>query len=703
MLAWPIAAQVRTKPAITGYIRDNAAQKTQRRATRPSATPVTILTQEERTTLEALCAAFLPSLEPEPGDDSGLFRADADSRKVAARIEDTFGVLGEGEQGRLRLFLKLLNQPLFIALQNGRPARFSSLSVRGAEGVLISLASSRLADLRSGFQAIRRLATFHFYSAYTGLSPDPVWSAIGYAPPTNPPAAPAALHLTRITRDTTIECDACVIGSGAGGGVVAARLAEAGMKVLVLEAASDWQSVEFDQREEQGTRELYLDRGTTTTRDLSLSLLAGASLGGGTTINWQTSLRTPDNVRAEWAESSGCEHFAGDSFGASLDAVCERLAVSTTESAVNANNAALRDGCHSLGYDWSLIPRNSIGCDIEQCGNCVYGCRHGGKQSTTVTFLRDAQAFGNTQIIAKCRADRVEVEGGRARGVSATVTGDDGSKYSLTVNAKIVVAACGSLHTPALLLRSGVRLRHLGKNLHLHPTTGIGAVFSGRIAAWHGPPQTIVCNEFALLQGGYGFRIETAPAHPGLLALATPWTGARQHRQQMQTSANKALLIVLVRDRSAGTVTIDRHGRPLLDYRPGAGERAMLREGMARASRILHAAGAEGIQTLHTVPLSMGNAGRGEANHSANIESLCSAIAQSRTGDNHLALFSAHQMGTCRMGKGPSTAVCNERGEVFGVGGLFIGDASAFPGSSGVNPMITIMALAHHTAARIAG
>jgi len=493
-----------------------------------------------------------------------------------------------------------------------------------------------------------------------------------------------------------------VIGSGAGGGVVAARLAESGMKVIVLEAASAWQSVEFDQREEPGTRELYLDRGTTATRDLSLSLLAGASIGGGTTVNWQTSLRTPDSVRAQWAASSGCDQFAGESFTASLDAVCSRLAVSTAESSVNANNATLRDGCAALGYDWSTIPRNSIGCDVEQCGNCVYGCRHGGKQSTTVTYLRDAQALGNTQIIARCRADRIAIEHGRVDGVTATVLGDDGVQHSVKVNARIVVAACGSLHTPALLMRSGVRLPQLGKNLHLHPTTGIGALFPHRIAAWYGPPQTIVCNQFASLRDGYGFRIETAPAHPGLLALATPWTGARPHRQQMQTSANKALLIVLVRDRSTGTVSIDGNGRPQIDYGPGRGEQAMLREGMAQASRILHAAGAEGIQTLHTRPLSMGKTGDQSASHAPDIDALCSAIAQSPAGANHLGLFSAHQMGTCRMGRDRESAVCDANGEVFGVSGLFIGDASAFPGSSGVNPMITIMALAHHTAGRIA-
>ena len=427
------------------------------------------LSPYERATLESLCDALLPSLEPGEGDDPGLFAAGAASRGVAARVEQTLAVLGESDLSRFKLFLTMLDQPLFIALQTGRAARFTSLSSRDAERVLVSLSSSRVADLRSGFQAIRRLATFHHYSGSNGAIPDPVWAAIGYEPSSNPPAAPSPLRLTRITADTTLDCDACVVGSGAGGSVAAAALAAKGMRVIVLEAGSDWQSEDFDQREEPGTRELYLDRGTTASRDLSMALLAGSSIGGGTTVNWQTSLRTPEGVRAEWATSSGCSHFAEDSFTRSLDAVCERLSVGVTESVPNPNNAALRDGCTALGYDWGLVARNSRGCDLTQCGNCVYGCRHGGKQSGAVTYLRDAQDSGNSEVLARCSADRVVVENGRVTGVDATATTREGARYKVVVKARVVVAACGSLHTPALLMRSGLRLPHLGRNLHLHP------------------------------------------------------------------------------------------------------------------------------------------------------------------------------------------------------------------------------------------
>lgn len=659
-----------------------------------------ILSPRERATLEALCNALLPSLEPGEGDDAALFSSDSSARGVPARVEQTLKVLGDNELSRFKLFLTLLDQPLFIALQGGRLARFASLESRDAESVLLSLSTSRMADLRSGFQAIRRLATFHHYSGSSGEGADPVWSAIGYEPSSNPPGARSPLRLTRIAADTTLDCDACVVGSGAGGSVAAAALAAKGMKVIVLEAGSDWQSEDFDQREDPGTRELYLDRGTTSTRDLSLALLAGSALGGGTAVNWQTSLRTPDGVRAEWATSSGCSHFAAESFTRSIDAVCERLSVGVSESFANSNNAVLRDGCTALGYDWAVTPRNSLGCDSAQCGNCVFGCRKGGKQCGAVTYLMDAQLTGNTAVIARCKAERVMLERNRVTGVSAKATARDGREFKVRVNARVVVAACGALHTPALLMRSGLSFSQLGRNLHLHPTTGVGAVFDRRIAAWDGPPQTIVCNEFSGMQSGYGFRIETAPAHPGLIALATPWLGARSHRAEMQTSARKALLIVLVRDRSSGVVTVDRAGRPVIDYQTGKGEDAMLREGMCRASRVLVAAGARGVQTLHTSPLAIGE-GPGSARRFGDVDDLCRAIATSPVSENHLALFSAHQMGTCRMGRDPGTSVCDARGEVFGIRGLFVADASAFPGSSGVNPMVSVMALAHHTALQI--
>jgi choline dehydrogenase-like flavoprotein len=329
----------------------------------------------------------------------------------------------------------------------------------------------------------------------------------------------------------------------------------------------------------------------------------------------------------------------------------------------------------------------------------VFGCRHGGKQGTIGTYLHDSQTNGNTTIIAHCRVDRVLIENGRVGGVEATATDTaTGLQHAMSVQAPRVVVAAGAIHSPALLLRSGMKLPALGQNLFLHPTSAVSGVYAERIESWLGPPQTILCDEFAAIDGNYGFRLETAPVHPGLLALATPWFGARDHRRRMQQAAHMASFIVLVRDKQSGRVRLGTDGRPVIDYQPGAQEQAHLKRGIAEAVRVHLAAGANEVLTPHAREQSFR---RSEELADAEIDAFCQRLGKASLDRNWSALFSAHQMGTCRMGSDPRTAVCDENGEVFGVGGLFIADGSAFPASSGVNPMLTIMALAHHTAQRI--
>jgi choline dehydrogenase-like flavoprotein len=651
------------------------------------------LTPGERATLSAVCDTLFPRLPDSPG---------ALGLSVPERIEETLPFLGRTERYGLRLLLRLLDRRAVMFLTTGRPMSFNALSRAQRERILRRMSVSLAPSVRSGFQGLFRLSAFHCYSAIGDGDENPLWTSIGYTPSHNPPAAPSPLVTRRVEASAHLDCDVCIIGAGAGGSVAAAVLASRGHKVIVLEAGSDWQSEQFDQREAIGTRELYLDRATTTTSDLSIALLAGAGLGGGTTVNWQSCFRTPDAILEEWADSSGCRHFSDGSFGKSLDNVWGRLAVSRAESRLNANNGILERGCSALGYRSSRIARNSLGCDLTQCGNCVYGCRHGGKQTAAVTFLRDAQETGNLTLVARCTADRLIIAHGRVSGVSATALGAGGKQHPVTVNARVVVVACGALHTPALLMRSSVELAALGRNLFIHPTTGVTGVFDHLIEAWRGPPQTVVCDEFAELRGRYGYRIETAVAHPGLLAAATPWLGAVHHRQAMQQVAHRALLIVLVRDRAGGRVIIDSDGRPRVRYQPRRPEREMLRHGMATGVRILDAAGATSISTVHTTPLGMERGANKDGTTRQQIDELCRRISTAPVGSNRLHLFSAHQMGTCRMGRDSGSAVCDANGEVFGVRGLFIGDASAFPLSSGVNPMITVMAMAHHTARRIA-
>ena len=198
------------------------------------------------------------------------------------------------------------------------------------------------------------------------------------------------------------------------------------------------------------------------------------------------------------------------------------------------------------------------------------------------------------------------------------------------------------------------------------------------IEAWRGPPQTIVCDEFSDVSKGYGYRIEAAPAHPGLYAVGIPWASARGHRRELQRVGFAASFIVLTRDASSGRVRITRAGQPYFDYRPGAREKRLLKHGMVNAARIHFAAGAERMMTLHSSPLVWDRAVDG-----ASIDRFCRRIEGAPTSPNRLPLFSAHQMGTCRMGVDPARAVCDGNGEVYGLKGAYVVGRQSFSGVLG--------------------
>ncbi|HEX2161893.1 MAG TPA: GMC family oxidoreductase N-terminal domain-containing protein [Thermoleophilaceae bacterium] len=275
------------------------------------------------------------------------------------------------------------SQPL-TALGGGGWRRFSELSQEGRERVLLSWCDSRLPQRRAAFHALcRGTRLFYWMLPAPDGGRSPAWDDIGYPGPLgpNPEAPPKAIAPLEIDRDTELECDVVVVGSGAGGGTAAAVLAGAGLDVVVLEAGPYSDDADFDGSERTAIRTLYAGAPTATV-DQSLSLLAGACLGGGTVINYSTSFRTPDAIRADWA-GHGVHAFAERDFDASLDAVCERLGVNHEHAAPSSRDRALRDGCMALGWHVDAMPRNVRGCDQgEVCGYCPFGCRLGAKQST---------------------------------------------------------------------------------------------------------------------------------------------------------------------------------------------------------------------------------------------------------------------------------------------------------------------------------
>ncbi len=648
------------------------------------------LSDRERAVLAALCETFHPQLVPRDGDASSLFGASAGELGVPRAAEDAIALLADDQRDDLRRFLRLLDNRV-AALAMGGPMRsVLAMTMDERERLLFSLATSRVGQIRTAFQAIKRLSSFLFYTLSRHDGTSPVWEAIGYKPSRRPTTSAARINVSAVASASTLDADVCIVGSGAGGGVAAAALAGKGMSVIVLEAGPGLQAGDFEQRELEGMQNLYLDHGLLASRDLGVAILAGACLGGGTTVNWQTCLRTPDNIRDEWSERSGVQLFTSDRFARAIDGVWSRIAASADESFVNPNNAPIRRGAEALGISWEAINRNSRGCDASQCGYCTFGCRIGGKQSTAVTYLHDAQQNGDCRILANCRADRLVIENGRAAGVVATARDGAGADVTLTVRAKRVVVAGGGIQSPAFLLRSGISLPQLGRNLYLHPTTAVAGVYDERVEPWSGPPQTIVSNHYANIDGPFGFRIEAAPAHPGLLALAVPWMNAAQHRRIMQESPYASAIIALTRDAAGGRVRVRRDGSAAIDYVPGAPERARIARAISTLVRLHVAAGARQVHALHTRGMSFTVGQKSDRQ----LDDFCNRILRERVDRNWSLIASAHQMGTCRMGRDYKSAICDETGEVFGVKNLFVADASAFPASSGVNPMVTVMALA---------
>ncbi|MDQ6719949.1 MAG: GMC family oxidoreductase N-terminal domain-containing protein [Candidatus Dormibacteraeota bacterium] len=680
----------------------------------------TFLSPAEVNTLEAVCDTLVPSTPPSAGaeDLGGLLARSASDLDVARQFAIALAPEPPETRARFRQLLGLMGNPVFGLLLTGRPRGFAQLPPAVRERALQRMAESPLPFLRQAFQALKRPVMFIFYSVASGdvlpqgaksggassqrapVAGNPSWAAIGYAAgrlPASNNAVPKPIRTLSVRSDVELTADAVVIGSGAGGAVVAAELAAAGSDVVVLEMGDYLNEEDFTGNEAEMTPRLFLGHGLLATSDFGITVLAGSCLGGGTVVNWSDSLRTPPVVLEEWEGRHGVEGVAGPDYQRGFDVAERRMDVSTRDSIPNENNAALKRGCEALGYHWDYIPRNASGCE-QRCGACQYGCPFGCKRSSLLTFLQDAHDSG-ARVITGCRVTRVLVSHGRAHGVEGWAAG---GRHRVVVRAPIVVVAGGSIESPALLLRSGLDNPNIGRHLHLHPVAVVAGFYDHPIRAWAGSPQTIKTDEFAHLRGAYGFRIEVAPALPGTIASGTAWEGGRQHKLQMLRSANAAIFFVLTRDIGEGSVQVDGRGLPVIRYWPNRVDSGFLVRGMQEITRIALAGGAVAVSTTHTPPLRLeSDAGRPGAVGAQRLAEFLAQIDRHGISPNRLPLFTAHQMGTCRLGADASSSVADPYGQVHGVRGLFVADASGFPTASGVNPMLSVMALAYRVAQRI--
>jgi len=487
-----------------------------------------------------------------------------------------------------------------------------------------------------------------------------------------------------LTAPLQARAKVAIVGSGAGGSLVAQRLSEAGHDVILLEAGPYVPARDMSQREREMMRRLYYEAGLRASEDLGVGVLHGRALGGSTVVNYLDCFRTPDRLLDLWRETRGLPELTPAKMAPRFDRIFEVLSVAKVHpDQLNPNNRKLMIGTEALGWKGDTFHRNAWNC--LGSGFCDLGCAYNAKQSAALTFVPMATAHG-ARVYTECRAERVTFVNGRATGVEGSLLGADRApRFPFRIDADVVIVSGGAIETPFLLLRSGTPdpSGQLGRNLFLHPSTPVVGHFKGeRIAAYEGIKQGYYISEFSWPIHGHEVDalIEGVAAPPGISS--TVFSGLGVARQESFRHFNEyAIAGVLLRDADSGQVRAGAT-RPEIHYQMSAADGQRMQRAIVAAAEAFLAAGATVALTGHQPPVFV----RGPRD----IASVWAAP----TVAGRLANFSFHQMGTARMGGSRRQDVTDPTGKLWGVDNLYVADASLFPTASGVNPQITVYGLA---------
>jgi choline dehydrogenase-like flavoprotein len=629
--------------------------------------PSPALSRGEHDTLARFCEAVIPAgaRVPAAGD------------ATASAIEATLAE-GPAVSARLvRLALRALD--LASIATRGRPFRTLSQAARGAS-------VARWLDAAPGVtrHAIRGLValvkTAHFDDTR-------VASAIKtrtYAPiaEQRPRWLAQVQEGKTLERDEELEVDVVVVGTGAGGAPVAYELARRGHAVLMLEEGRYFGRHEFVGRASEARTRMFRDGGQTLALgNVLMPVWTGVTVGGSTTINSGTCYRTPERILRRWNRELGLDALTLEALRPHFERVERILGVAAAHEAHLGGGArAITPGLARLRWKNEAIARNAPDCDGQ--GRCMFGCPTGAKRSMDVSYVPMALEHG-AQLVTEARVERVLVDGGRALGVLARTRGGG----TLRVRAKHTVLACGALMTPVLLLESGVANSSgtVGRNLSVHPAAPVLALFDRAIEMQRNIPQSWAVEELA----DEGVMIEESGNPPEIAAVALPLVG-RRFVDVMDEHEKLAAFGAMIEDRSRGRVRPGRGGRPRITYSMSDEDAARLARGSAAIAELFLASGARTV-----FPALRGVA---EVTNQAALERL--RAHRVRPGD--FALSAVHPLGTARMGVDPRTSVVKPDHETHDVRDLFVVDGAAVPTALGVNPQITIMALATRAAEGIA-
>ena len=643
------------------------------------------LTPNQREVLRALVDTAVPSLQVED-DPHGFWALSGTQVGVDQALELALADMSEADQTGMA---QLLDGLAMLGFQHqGRNTR------EGMLGTALALAPEALVAIST----LRGASCLLAHSLTDEQGRNPFWPQYGYPGPQLTPPTDEPYITPHVPQDgEVLEADVVVVGSGAGGGTIAGVLATQGKKVVVLEAGRATSERDYRQLEIESSQTMMYRGGIAVSSDGNIGLLAGATLGGGTTINWHNCVKPSAEVRREWAAEHGLTDVDSEEFDRHLAAVLGRMKANDRCSDFNGPHQRMAEGAKALGWSMHTAVRNvdPDTYDPVAAGYTQFGDPTGSKMGTLNTYLRDAYDNGAV-IVPNTKADQVCQEDGRASGVAATWTDPEtGETRRVTVRAKDVVVACGALETPALLLRSGIGGPAVGQNLYLHPSAGIFGVYAEDQKAWWGPPQAGVMDEFRDLGDGYGILVEGSQWYSGVFAFQLARRDGKQAKEAMSKLGRMADFLFILRDHTGGEVTIDEAGEAVHHYAlTDERDVAAYRKGLRVMAELHVAAGAEELWIGATPRVWR----RGD-----DLDAWLAELEQMHIGAGGLFMGSAHQMGSARMGTDPTSSVAKPTGELHDVAGVWIGDTSAFPTPSGANPMLTCMALAHRTAEHISG
>jgi choline dehydrogenase-like flavoprotein len=494
--------------------------------------------------------------------------------------------------------------------------------------------------------------------------------------------------------DLKLECDVVIVGSGAGGGMVAEQLSSAGLHVVLVEEGGLYSSRHFNLRESEAYPQLYQESANRLTADKGITILQGRTVGGSTTVNWTSCFRTPADTLAWWRNHHGLDAMQDAALQPWFEQAEARLNVGPWQTDPNVNNALLAQGCNKLGIPYSPIRRNVKGC--WNLGYCGTGCATNAKQSMLVTTIPAALASG-AQLLTRVRVQQLLLSPGRshAEGIVGQALGPDGIQPSgrrVEVRARQVVLSAGAIGTPAVLLRSHAPdpYRLLGKRTFLHPVVMSGGLFRQRVEGYNGAPQSIFSDHFLHTQpldGPLGYKLEVPPVHPLIMAATLPGNGP-VHQRLLKNLPYWQVSLALMRDgfhpqSVGGSVGLRSDGTPVLSYPLGAVEWEAARRALLNMAEIQFAAGARVVLPVHE------DAGLATSWRQAQdmIRQLPMQILRTR-------VVSAHVMGGAMMSADERHGVVDQTGRHWQLDNVTVIDGSVFPTSIGANPQLSVYALA---------